>query len=59
MKDSTKDQIKGKADEIAGKTKEKTCQATDNARLEAEGHDQKVGGKIQKKVGEIKKVFNG
>jgi uncharacterized protein YjbJ (UPF0337 family) len=27
--------------------------------LAAEGQDQKVGGKIQKKVGEVKKVFNG
>src|SRR5688572_15175929 len=58
MKNSTKDQIKGKANELAGKTKEKVGRATDNASLEVEGQDQKIGGKIQKKVGQIKKVLS-
>ena len=59
MKDSTNDQIKGKANEVAGKVKEEVGDATDNTSLEAEGQDQKIGGKVQKKVGQVKKVFNG
>ena len=57
MKDSTKDKVKGAAHELKGKVKEKVGQATDDPSLEAEGTDEKVGGKIQKKVGDIKKVF--
>ena len=36
---------------------EKAGQMTNNPNLEAEGTDEKVGGKIQNKVGQIKKVF--
>ena len=57
MKDSTEDQVKGKIDELTGKAKEKLGQATDDPELEAEGTGQKIGGKIQKKVGDIKQVF--
>jgi uncharacterized protein YjbJ (UPF0337 family) len=41
-----------------GTLKEKIGHATNNPDLEAEGQDEKVGGKIQKKVGDIKKVFD-
>jgi uncharacterized protein YjbJ (UPF0337 family) len=58
MKDSTKDQVKGKADELVGKAKSKAGQATDDSDLEAEGKGQQLGGKVQKKAGEVKKVFN-
>ena len=58
MKGSTKDQIKGKTHEVAGGTKAKVGRAAGNPRLEAEGKDQKVGGKVQKKVGQVKRVFN-
>ena len=57
MKDSTKDQIEGTAHELKGKLKEKVAHATNDPDLAAEGTDEKVDGKIQKKVGEIKKVF--
>jgi uncharacterized protein YjbJ (UPF0337 family) len=56
MKNSTKDQVAGKAHEVKGAIKEKAGRATKNPELEAEGQDEKVGGKIQKKVGEIEKV---
>jgi uncharacterized protein YjbJ (UPF0337 family) len=58
MKSGTKDQIKGKAHEVAGATKSKAGKATGNPRLKAEGEDQKLGGKVQKKVGQVKRVFN-
>ena len=57
MKESTKDQVQGKFHEAKGKMKEKAGQMTNNPNLEAEGIDEKVGGKIQNKVGQIKKVF--
>jgi len=57
MKDSTKDKVEGAAHELKGKVKEKLGQATDDPNLEAEGTGEKVGGKIQKKVGDVKKVF--
>lgn len=57
MKDSTKDKVDGKLHEAKGAVKEKVGHATNNPDLEAEGTGEKVGGKIQKKVGDIKKVF--
>jgi uncharacterized protein YjbJ (UPF0337 family) len=57
MKESTKDQVQGKFHEAKGKMKEKTGQITKDPNLEAEGTDEKIGGKIQNKVGQIKKVF--
>ena len=57
MKDSTKDKIEGALHEMKGAVKEKVGHATKNPNLEAEGTDEKVGGKIQKKVGDIEKVI--
>jgi uncharacterized protein YjbJ (UPF0337 family) len=57
MKDSTKDEIKGKVQEIKGAVKEKIGHATNNPNLEEEGQDENVAGKVQKKVGQVKKVF--
>jgi uncharacterized protein YjbJ (UPF0337 family) len=57
MKDSTKDKVDGAVHEMKGKVKEKVGRATNNPNLEEEGADEKVSGKIQKKVGDIEKVF--
>ena len=57
MKSSTKDKIQGKVDEVKGAVKEKAGRAAGNPDLEDRGTAQKVGGKIQDKVGDIKKVF--
>jgi uncharacterized protein YjbJ (UPF0337 family) len=56
MKDSTKDEIKGTAHELKGAIKEKIGHATNNPNLEAEGTAEKVGGKVQKKVADVKKA---
>ncbi len=56
-KQSTKDQVKWKAHEVKGKIKEKAGRAMNNPDLEAEGQDEKVGGKIQKKIGQVERVF--
>jgi uncharacterized protein YjbJ (UPF0337 family) len=57
MKQSTKDKATGSAHELKGAIKQKVGRATNNPGLEAEGEDEKLGGKIQKKVGDIEKVF--
>ena len=59
MKPSTKDQAKGKLHEVKGDIKQKAGRATNNPKLEAEGQDEKFAGKVQKKVGQIEKVFEG
>ena len=57
MKSSTKDQIEGKVHELKGDVKQKAGQATDNPKLETKGLSEKLGGKVQKKVGEIEGVL--
>jgi uncharacterized protein YjbJ (UPF0337 family) len=57
MKPSTEDQIKGKFHEAKGAVKEKAGQANNNPNLTAEGQDEEVAGKVQKKVGQVEKVF--
>jgi uncharacterized protein YjbJ (UPF0337 family) len=42
---------------VKGKVKEKAGQLTNNPDLEAEGQDEKVGGKVQKKIGQVEKVL--
>jgi uncharacterized protein YjbJ (UPF0337 family) len=57
MKDSTKDKVQGAVHEAEGAVKEKLGHATNNPALEDEGTDEKVAGKVQKKVGDVEKVF--
>jgi uncharacterized protein YjbJ (UPF0337 family) len=57
MKSSTKDQVEGKLHEIKGKVKEAAGQGTNNPNLTNEGQAEKLAGKVQEKVGQVKKVF--
>jgi uncharacterized protein YjbJ (UPF0337 family) len=57
MKPSTRDQIRGKLHEVKGAVKQKAGQLTNNSDLAAEGQGEKIAGKIQKKVGQIEKIF--
>jgi len=57
MKDSIKDKVAGTLHEAKGKVKEKVGRATNDPDLEAQGTGEKVAGKVQKKVGDIEKVF--
>ena len=57
MKQSTKDQIEGEFHKVKGDVKEKVGQVTNNPDLEGEGKGENLAGKIQKKVGQIEKVF--
>jgi uncharacterized protein YjbJ (UPF0337 family) len=57
MDSSTKDKFKGGLHEAKGKIKEETGKATGNRDLEDRGAAEKTAGKVQKKVGDVKKVF--
>jgi uncharacterized protein YjbJ (UPF0337 family) len=57
MKQSSKDQAKGKLHEVKGKIKVKLGRATKNPNLRTEGEDEQVVGTVQKKIGQIEKVF--
>ena len=57
MKQSTKDQVEGKLHEVKGQVKAGIGRVTSDPNLEAEGQGERVGGKIQKKIGEVEKVL--
>jgi uncharacterized protein YjbJ (UPF0337 family) len=57
MSPSTKDQIEGAFHEVKGKVKETVGHAVNNPDLETEGQAENLGGKVQKKIGQVEKVF--
>jgi uncharacterized protein YjbJ (UPF0337 family) len=57
MKSSTKDKIKGAFEEAKGKVKEETGKATRNPDLRDRGTLEKADGKVRRKIGDVKKVF--
>jgi uncharacterized protein YjbJ (UPF0337 family) len=57
MNSSTKDQIEGKFHELKGKVKQKAGHAAGNPDLESEGQSENLAGKVQKKIGQVKNVF--
>ena len=56
MKSSTKDNIGGKMHQVKGKIKETAGKVVGNRNLEGEGKDEKLGGKIQEKIGQVEKI---
>jgi uncharacterized protein YjbJ (UPF0337 family) len=57
MKSSTKDNLKGRANQVKGAIKEKAGQASGNEELQDRGTAERVAGTIQRKVGDVKRVF--
>ena len=57
MKESIKDKLEGAVHDVKGTIKEKIGQVTHNPNLEEEGAAEKIGGKVQKKVGDVEKVL--
>ena len=57
MKSSTRDKVEGAFKEVKGKVKEETGKATRNPDLRDRGTAEKTGGKVQRKIGDVKKVF--
>jgi uncharacterized protein YjbJ (UPF0337 family) len=58
MTQSTNDQVAGAVHELKGAVKEKAGQLANKPELEQEGADEKLAGTIQRKIGEVEKVFN-
>jgi len=57
MKSSTKDKVKGSFHEAKGAVKEMAGKVTDNPKLELKGKAEKLAGKAQEKLAQVKKVF--
>ena len=57
MNSSSEDKAKGTVKEAIGTVKEKTGEAIGNPDLRDKGTAEKVEGKVQNKVGDVKKVF--
>jgi uncharacterized protein YjbJ (UPF0337 family) len=57
VKSSTKDKAEGTFHEVKGKVKEVAGKLSDNPKLEAEGTGENIAGKIQGKIGQVKKVL--
>ena len=57
MKSSTKDKVKGAFHEAKGAVKAMAGEITDNPKLETKGKSEKLAGKVQEKIGQVKKVL--
>ncbi len=57
MTQSTHDQIAGKIHELKGQVKETAGKVGNDPDMTAEGQSEQLAGKIQKKIGQIEKVF--
>lgn len=55
---SVSDKIKGTVNKAKGEIKDQIGNATDNAKLQAEGKADKLKGEAQEKIGEVKDLFN-
>ncbi len=58
MKSAENDKVKGTFHQLKGKVKEIAGKVTDNPKLQAKGVAEKTAGKLQKKIGEVKKVLS-
>jgi uncharacterized protein YjbJ (UPF0337 family) len=57
MKSSRRDKTEGKFHQMKGTIKQAAGKISDNPKLEAEGTVEKISGKVQEKLGQVKKVF--
>ena len=58
MKTSTQDQVEGTAKKLAGRAAESIGKSNGDKQLERDGKKAQVEGAVQKKVGDVKRVFN-
>jgi uncharacterized protein YjbJ (UPF0337 family) len=57
MKSSMKDKVKGTFHKAKGSVKEMAGKVTDDTELEMKGKAEKLAGKAQEKLGQVKKVI--
>lgn len=58
FKSGSRDQIEGTAKKLSGIVKEGAGKALGNENLKEKGASEQAEGKLQNKIGEIKKVFD-
>jgi uncharacterized protein YjbJ (UPF0337 family) len=56
MKSSIRDNLEGKMHQVKGKIKETVGKVINDRTMEAEGTVENIGGKVQEKMSEVKKV---
>jgi uncharacterized protein YjbJ (UPF0337 family) len=54
---STHDEVEGKVHQAKGAVKEAIGKATNNPNLHDEGTAEKIDGKVEEKIGQVKRVF--
>ena len=57
MKSRIRDKVEGTFHEVKGKVKEGAGRLSDNIGLEAEGTEENMAGKVQKKIAKFKEVL--
>ena len=57
MKSSIRDKTEGTFHEVKGKVKEIAGKLSNNPKLEAKGTGEKIAGKVQKKIGKVKRFL--
>ncbi len=57
MNAATEDQVKVEVHKVNGELKARTAKAAGYPEQVAEGRDEKLAGKVRKKLGQIEKVF--
>jgi uncharacterized protein YjbJ (UPF0337 family) len=57
MKPGTQDQVEGELHKVKGKVEQAAGQLTNDPDLEAEGETEEIAGRIQTKIGQVKKVL--
>jgi uncharacterized protein YjbJ (UPF0337 family) len=57
MKPNIRDKAEGTLHEVKGMAKEVAGKLTDNLKLQAEGTGEKLSGKVQQKIGQVKKIL--
>jgi uncharacterized protein YjbJ (UPF0337 family) len=54
---STHDEVEGKVHQAKGAVKEAIGKVTNNPNLHDEGTAEKINGKVEEKIGQVKRVF--
>jgi uncharacterized protein YjbJ (UPF0337 family) len=57
MKSSTRDQLEGTFHEVKGRVREVVGKLSDNPKLQGSGTAERIGGIVQEKVGQFKRVL--
>jgi uncharacterized protein YjbJ (UPF0337 family) len=57
MRESVKDQVEGTFHKVKGSIKEFAGKVSDDPQLEGAGLGEKIAGKVQEKIGQVKRVL--